>query len=154
MCGASSVCVCVYTSLYLSLSSCVVRYRLLVCHSLTASGSVCVLRARNERTKMAADSGMETCPSPEIADSRKRPLDCDAENGATKRSHYGSGIWIFTSRDVGVNSSSRASNLATRHDTLVVVGDFIRSLARSLALGLFTRLVHAYSRIPQIRANR
>ncbi|EZA58892.1 hypothetical protein X777_16851 [Ooceraea biroi] len=39
---------------------------------------------------MAADSGMETCPSPEIADSRKRPLDCDAENGATKRSHYGS----------------------------------------------------------------
>ncbi|XP_050464139.1 RNA-binding protein Pasilla isoform X4 [Cataglyphis hispanica] len=40
---------------------------------------------------MAADSGMETCPSPEIADSRKRPLDCDAENGATKRSHYGSG---------------------------------------------------------------
>ncbi|XP_015120129.1 RNA-binding protein Nova-1 isoform X1 [Diachasma alloeum] len=40
---------------------------------------------------MAADSGMETCPSPEIADSRKRPLDCDVENGATKRSHYGSG---------------------------------------------------------------
>ncbi|KAK0164027.1 hypothetical protein PV328_002698 [Microctonus aethiopoides] len=38
---------------------------------------------------MAADSGMETCPSPEIADSRKRPLDCDVENGATKRSHYG-----------------------------------------------------------------
>lgn len=43
---------------------------------------------------MAADSGMETCPSPEIADSRKRPLDCDTENGATKRSHYGSGIFI------------------------------------------------------------
>ncbi|XP_046422738.1 RNA-binding protein Pasilla isoform X2 [Neodiprion pinetum] len=40
---------------------------------------------------MAADSGMETCPSPEIADSRKRPLDCDVENGSTKRSHYGSG---------------------------------------------------------------
>ncbi|CAB0037563.1 unnamed protein product [Trichogramma brassicae] len=40
---------------------------------------------------MAADSGMETCPSPEIADSRKRPLDCDAENGSTKRSHYGTG---------------------------------------------------------------
>ncbi|XP_031785217.1 RNA-binding protein Nova-1 isoform X2 [Nasonia vitripennis] len=40
---------------------------------------------------MAADSGMETCPSPEIADSRKRPLDCDVENGATKRSHYGTG---------------------------------------------------------------
>lgn len=40
---------------------------------------------------MAADSGMETCPSPEIADSRKRPLDCDVENGSTKRSHYGTG---------------------------------------------------------------
>lgn len=43
---------------------------------------------------MAADSGMETCPSPEIADSRKRPLDCDAENGATKRSHYGTGNFL------------------------------------------------------------
>ena len=41
--------------------------------------------------KMAADSGMETCPSPEIPDSRKRPLDCDADNGSTKRSHYGTG---------------------------------------------------------------
>ncbi|CAG9860510.1 unnamed protein product [Phyllotreta striolata] len=39
---------------------------------------------------MAADSGMETCPSPEIADSRKRPLDGDAENGDTKRSHFSS----------------------------------------------------------------
>ncbi|XP_014212040.1 RNA-binding protein Nova-1 isoform X2 [Copidosoma floridanum] len=40
---------------------------------------------------MAADSGMETCPSPEIVDSRKRPLDSDVENGSTKRSHYGTG---------------------------------------------------------------
>ncbi|XP_050510590.1 RNA-binding protein Pasilla isoform X1 [Diabrotica virgifera virgifera] len=39
---------------------------------------------------MAADSGMDTCPSPEIADSRKRPLDGDAENGDTKRSHFSS----------------------------------------------------------------
>lgn len=46
-------------------------------------------------TKMAADSGMETCPSPEIADSRKRPLDGDAENGDTKRSHFSSGEWEF-----------------------------------------------------------
>lgn len=56
--------------------------------------SVCLVfqSARNNNlVKMAADSGMETCPSPEIADSRKRPLDCDVENGATKRSHYGSG---------------------------------------------------------------
>lgn len=40
---------------------------------------------------MAADSGMDTCPSPEIADSRKRPLDGDTENGDTKRSHFSSG---------------------------------------------------------------
>ncbi|GAB0096516.1 hypothetical protein DMENIID0001_120400 [Sergentomyia squamirostris] len=37
---------------------------------------------------MAADAGMDTCPSPEIADSRKRPLDGDSENGNTKRSHF------------------------------------------------------------------
>lgn len=37
---------------------------------------------------MAADSGMDTCPSPENPDSRKRPLDGDVENGSTKRSHY------------------------------------------------------------------
>ncbi|CAB3364977.1 Hypothetical predicted protein [Cloeon dipterum] len=40
---------------------------------------------------MAADSGMETCPSPEMPDSRKRPLDSETENGTTKRSHYGGG---------------------------------------------------------------
>ncbi|KAF5297099.1 hypothetical protein FQA39_LY02679 [Lamprigera yunnana] len=40
---------------------------------------------------MAADSGMDTCPSPENADSRKRPLDGDNENGDTKRSHFSSG---------------------------------------------------------------
>nr|XP_023015524.1 RNA-binding protein Nova-1 [Leptinotarsa decemlineata] len=39
---------------------------------------------------MAADSGMETCPSPEAADSRKRPLDGEAENGDNKRSHFSS----------------------------------------------------------------
>lgn len=66
------------------------------------------LRARNERTKMAADSGMETCPSPEIADSRKRPLDCDAENGATKRSHYGSGIPDWASSTPCVNDAGGA----------------------------------------------
>lgn len=42
---------------------------------------------------MAADSGMETCPSSEIPDSRKRPLDGEVENGTTKRSHYGGGKW-------------------------------------------------------------
>ncbi|KYM83523.1 hypothetical protein ALC53_05923 [Atta colombica] len=51
---------------------------------------------------------METCPSPEIADSRKRPLDCDAENGATKRSHYGSGIFDRASSTPRVNIVSVA----------------------------------------------
>lgn len=37
------------------------------------------------------DAGMDTCPSPEIGDSRKRPLDSDTENGSTKRSHFSSG---------------------------------------------------------------
>lgn len=40
---------------------------------------------------MAADTGMDTCPSPEITDSRKRPLDGDSENGDVKRSHFSSG---------------------------------------------------------------
>lgn len=40
---------------------------------------------------MAADSGMKTCTSPEITDSRKRPLDSDIENGETKRQHCGGG---------------------------------------------------------------
>ncbi|XP_077285704.1 RNA-binding protein Nova-1-like protein passilla isoform X3 [Arctopsyche grandis] len=43
---------------------------------------------------MAADTGMETCPSPEVADSRKRPppLDHRADDPAdVKRSHFSSG---------------------------------------------------------------
>ncbi|XP_026478031.1 RNA-binding protein Nova-1 isoform X2 [Ctenocephalides felis] len=40
---------------------------------------------------MAADSGMDTCPSPEIADSRKRPLDGDTDDTDTKRSHFSTG---------------------------------------------------------------
>ncbi|GLG97320.1 RNA-binding protein Nova-1, partial [Gryllus bimaculatus] len=43
------------------------------------------------QSNMAADSGMDTCPSPEIQDSRKRPLDGDVENGVTKKSHYAGG---------------------------------------------------------------
>ncbi|VEN63970.1 unnamed protein product [Callosobruchus maculatus] len=40
---------------------------------------------------MAADTGMDTCPSPENADSRKRPLDGDNDNDADKkRSHFSS----------------------------------------------------------------
>lgn len=39
---------------------------------------------------MAEDAVMETCPSPETGDSRKRPLDSDPENEQTKRSHFSS----------------------------------------------------------------
>lgn len=44
---------------------------------------------------MAEDATMETCPSPEIGDSRKRPLDTDPENEQTKRSHFSSGKFFF-----------------------------------------------------------
>lgn len=47
------------------------------------------------QSKMAADSGMDTCPSPENPDSRKRPLDGDIENGSTKRSHYVGSKYVF-----------------------------------------------------------
>lgn len=41
---------------------------------------------------MAADNGSEMeCPSPDIGDSRKRPLDSDVDNSLTKRSHFSSG---------------------------------------------------------------
>lgn len=48
-----------------------------------------------QQSNMAADSGMETCPSPEMPDSRKRPLDSEVENGTTKRSHYGGGKYLI-----------------------------------------------------------
>lgn len=38
---------------------------------------------------MAAEDNMDvTPPSPEIGDSRKRPLDDSSDNGSTKRSHF------------------------------------------------------------------
>ncbi|XP_057656919.1 RNA-binding protein Pasilla isoform X6 [Diorhabda carinulata] len=61
---------------------------------------------------MAADSGMDTCPSPEIADSRKRPLDGDAENGDNKRSHFSS--------DGGSDEERTASGDGTFHFKLLV----------------------------------
>lgn len=47
------------------------------------------------KSNMAADSGMDTCPSPEIADSRKRPLDGDTDDTDTKRSHFSTGESIY-----------------------------------------------------------
>ncbi|XP_063705036.1 RNA-binding protein Pasilla [Culicoides brevitarsis] len=41
---------------------------------------------------MAADNGSEIeCPSPDVGDSRKRPLDGDVDSSLTKRSHFSSG---------------------------------------------------------------
>lgn len=38
---------------------------------------------------MAADAAMDTtCPSPELGDSRKRPLDDGTDDGTSKRSHF------------------------------------------------------------------
>lgn len=49
-------------------------------------------------SKMAADSGMDTsCPSPENADSRKRPLDSDVDDGTAKKSNCSSGEWTTVS---------------------------------------------------------
>lgn len=43
------------------------------------------------KCKMAGDSGIQTCSSPENADSRKRPLDTDVEDSTTKKSNCSSG---------------------------------------------------------------
>jgi len=57
-----------------------------------ATATICEFRLWNAaQSNMAADSGMDTCPSPETPDSRKRPLDSEVENGMTKKSHYGGG---------------------------------------------------------------
>lgn len=57
--------------------------------------------------KMAADdAGMDTtCPSPEIPDSRKRPLDADSDNGSTKRSHF-SGEFLKKKTRIKSNSGN------------------------------------------------
>ncbi|XP_014260664.1 RNA-binding protein Nova-1 isoform X2 [Cimex lectularius] len=46
---------------------------------------------RAARFKMAADSAVETCPTQENADSRKRPLDTDAEDVNCKKSNCSAG---------------------------------------------------------------
>lgn len=52
------------------------------------------------------DATMETCPSPEIGDSRKRPLDTDPENEQTKRSHFSSGKFFLFKKKSKSNSIS------------------------------------------------
>uniref|UniRef100_A0A182QI78 Uncharacterized protein n=1 Tax=Anopheles farauti TaxID=69004 RepID=A0A182QI78_9DIPT len=43
----------------------------------------------NNNSIMAADAAMDTtCPSPELGDSRKRPLDDGTDDGTSKRSHF------------------------------------------------------------------
>ena len=61
--------------------------------------------------KMAADAavGSDTCPSPEIADSRKRPLEGDTENGVSKRSHYST----TTTTNPNNNNNSTIMNSTT-----------------------------------------
>ncbi|XP_030033178.1 RNA-binding protein Nova-2 isoform X2 [Manduca sexta] len=61
---------------------------------------------------MAADTGMDTCPSPEISDSRKRPLDGDSENGDVKRSHFSSVQDLVTALPLANGHGSLASHFA------------------------------------------
>lgn len=57
--------------------------------------------------KMAADAaiGSDTCPSPEIADSRKRPLEGDTDNGVSKRSHYSTATPNNNNNSIIMNST-------------------------------------------------
>ncbi|XP_044570276.1 RNA-binding protein Nova-1 isoform X5 [Drosophila ananassae] len=55
---------------------------------------------------MAEDATMETCPSPEIGDSRKRPLDSDPENEQTKRSHFSSGESVCSGIEVEIENNN------------------------------------------------
>lgn len=58
----------------------------------SSGGRFCARGSIGAAANMAADTGMETCPSPEVADSRKRPLDHRADDPAeVKRSHFSSG---------------------------------------------------------------
>lgn len=56
-------------------------------HPLDANETVCWWMRFAK--SMAAEDNMDvTPPSPEIGDSRKRPLDDSSDNGSTKRSHF------------------------------------------------------------------
>ncbi|XP_034117546.1 RNA-binding protein Pasilla isoform X5 [Drosophila sulfurigaster albostrigata] len=59
---------------------------------------------------MAEDAAMETCPSPEIGDSRKRPLDSDPENEQTKRSHFSSGESVCSGIEVEIENNNNNHN--------------------------------------------
>jgi len=59
------------------------------------------------QSNMAADSGMETCPSPDNPENKKRPWDGEAENGTTKRSHHGAGN-LCTRKEYSVKYGSYA----------------------------------------------
>ena len=60
------------------------------------------------------DATMETCPSPEIGDSRKRPLDTDPENEQTKRSHFSSGKFYFEKNKKKKKKSSQEKKFSLR----------------------------------------
>ncbi|EDW13970.1 RNA-binding protein Nova-1 isoform X6 [Drosophila mojavensis] len=59
---------------------------------------------------MAEDAAMETCPSPEMGDSRKRPLDSDPENEQTKRSHFSSGESVCSGIEVEIENNNNNHN--------------------------------------------
>ncbi|CAH2238127.1 jg22055 [Pararge aegeria aegeria] len=88
---------------------------------------------------MAADTGMDTCPSPEITDSRKRPLDGDSENGDVKRSHFSSVQDLVTALPLANGHSNITSHFGESSESY-----YVRS---SLALWfLVARMPRARSR--------
>ncbi|CAK1547529.1 unnamed protein product [Leptosia nina] len=71
---------------------------------------------------MAADTGMDTCPSPEISDSRKRPLDGDSENGDIKRSHFSSVQDLVTALPLANGHGNITSHFGESSEYYVVIG--------------------------------
>nr|XP_029729902.1 RNA-binding protein Nova-1-like isoform X5 [Aedes albopictus] len=56
---------------------------------------------------MAADAAMDTtCPSPELGDSRKRPLDDGTDDGTSKRSHFSTNATGTTNTTTTTNGGS------------------------------------------------
>ena len=81
---------------------------------------------------MAEDAAMETCPSPEMGDSRKRPLDSDPENEQSKRSHFSSGKSCITFSQ----SLSSTSTLSTTSCSLSLY------LSQNQILSFFVSIIY------------
>lgn len=87
------------------------------------------------------DATMETCPSPEIGDSRKRPLDTDPENEQTKRSHFSSGkFFLFKIKSIKFNFIKLfymiSQNYFWKSNSFHIILSIIYHLKSSLSISL------------------